>query len=572
MLIRQACLKLLVAVALASVALSTTSAFGQASATQQGISNNEVTTTQGPRSGGAKNGVAATPTPRPGDLESDVAAMKADNAAVREQFRKMEEQQKTLLEEQRALLELVQRLQRQLDGSTVAEASRTVQPLNPATTADGPAPSTAEAQLPLSIDGAPAPVASSPGQPSQEGSLKDRLGSRYDDGFILLHSSEDSKVPFLLKLNLVTQFRYLNTTAGSPTFTDHLGVSRPVDLRNDFSINRSMATFSGFVFDKRLQYNLIVWASNSTATTIVGANVGFRFSKKFTLWGGYWAVPGSRTLSYTFPYFTQPERSLADNFFRPGFTQGVWAIGEPLKGFNYHVFIGNALNTLAIPTAKIDTTLTYSGSVWWEPLGPYGPEGRSTNMYDDYYEHEKPALRIGTSYTRSREDRFSNIDTKNPENTAMHNSDGVLTFATGAFAPGVTVQEATYRMWAIDGGLKWRGLAVNGQYYFRWLNDFVADGPLPLASTFDNGGELSASYFVVPKKFMLYGRASAIYGQFADSYEYAPGFKWYPINDHRVWLVGELLRVHRSPYGSIITPYAAGLNGWAPVVQMSLNF
>ena len=35
---------------------------------------------------------------RPDDLENEVAAVKAENAAVREQLRKMEEQQKTLLE------------------------------------------------------------------------------------------------------------------------------------------------------------------------------------------------------------------------------------------------------------------------------------------------------------------------------------------------------------------------------------------------------------------------------------------------------------------------------------------
>jgi hypothetical protein len=54
--------------------------------------------------------------------------------------------------------------------------------------------------------------------------------------------------------------------------------------------------------------------------------------------------------------------------------------------------------------------------------------------------------------------------------------------------------EATDRMWAIDGGMKWRGFAINGQYYFLWLNGFEADGPLPLTSTFDHGGEFSASY------------------------------------------------------------------------------
>src|SRR4029079_15401883 len=71
-------------------------------------------------------------------------------------------------------------------------------------------------------------------------------------------------------------------------------------------------------------------------------------------------------------------------------------------------------------------------------------------------------IRLGTSYTRSREDRFSNLDQRNPENTSLYNSDGVLTFATGAFAPNVTLQEATYRMWAVDAAVKWRGLG------FKW--------------------------------------------------------------------------------------------------------
>ncbi len=35
---------------------------------------------------------------------------------------------------------------------------------------------------------------------------------------------------------------------------------------------------------------------------------------------------------------------MADNFFRPGFTQGVWLTGEPVKGLNYLAFVGNGLN------------------------------------------------------------------------------------------------------------------------------------------------------------------------------------------------------------------------------------
>src|SRR5258708_22079018 len=183
------------------------------------------------------------------------------------------------------------------------------------------------------------------------------------------------------------------------------------------------------------------------------------------------------------------ERIMDDNFFRPGITQGVVMKGQPVKGLNYLAMVGNGLNTLSIAANKIDTNLLVSGSLWWEPLGDYGEPGKSRNMYDDYFASESVRIRFGTAFTRSREDRFSNLDQSSPENTSLYNSDGVLTFSTGAFAPGVTVDKATYRMWAADAGIKWNGLAVNGQYFMRWLNDFEADGPLPLASTYDHSFE-----------------------------------------------------------------------------------
>jgi hypothetical protein len=263
---------------------------------------------------------------------------------------------------------------------------------------------------------------------------------------------------------------------------------------------------------------------------------------------------------------------MADNFFRPGFTQGIWAMGELPKHFNYLAFLGNGLNTLSISATKIDTHLVPSGSVWWEPLGDYGGTGKSRNMYDDYFSSKKVRIRIGTSFTRAREDRFSNLDTSTPENTSMYNSDGVLLFSTGAFAAGVTVDEATYKMSAIDAGIKWRGLAVNGQYYSRWVDDFHADGPLPLASTFDNGFELSAGHFVIPKKLNVFGRGSVVYGQFNNAWEYAGGFKWYFLRTERLWLSGEAMRYHKVPYSGAFTPYTAGMTGWAPMIQGVLAF
>ena len=389
---------------------------------------------------------------------------------------------------------------------------------------------------------------------------------------VLWEAPEGAKVPFLVKFNVNTQLRYLNTMSSPDTFTDHLGNVREVHARNDLTVNRAMFILAGYVFDPRLRYSFTVWTSAGAASIVVAGNIGWQFNKAFTLTAGYTGVPGSRSLVATFPFFAAIDRSMADNFFRPGFTQGVWANGEPVKGLGYLVFVGNGLNTLNISASKIDTHLLISGSTWWEPLGAYGEPGKARNMYDDYFSSDKTRIRVGTSYTRSREDRFSNLDQSSPENTSLYNSDGVLTFSTGAFAPGVTVDQATYRMWAIDGGLKRSGFSVNGQYFFRWLNDFEADGPLPLTSTFDRGFELTAGHFVVPKKLQLYARGSRVEGQFGDSSEYGGGAKWYFLPTERVWLTGEVIQVDDAPYSGAFTPYTAGMKGWTPMVQSVLAF
>ena len=425
----------------------------------------------------------------------------------------------------------------------------------------------AESPAPTAADPSAAASSSPTEQPAREGIVE-----RSQDGIVIWQTPDDAKVPFLMKFNLNTQVRYLNTTSSDDFFTDHLGVVREVNTRNDITVNRTMFILGGYVFDNRLRYSSTVWTSAGAASIVVAGTIGWQFNQAVTLTGGYTGVPGSRSLVNTFPFFTATDRSMADNFFRPGFTQGVWANGEPVKGLNYLVFVGNGLNTLNISATKIDTNLMASGSVWWEPLGDYGEPGKSRNMYDDYFASDKTRIRIGTAYTRSREDRFSNLDQSSPENTSMYNSDGVLTFSTGAFAPGVTVEQATYEMWAIDGGMKWNGLAINGQLFFRWVSDFDADGPIPLDSTYDHGFELSASYFVIPKKLAVYGRGSKVYGHFGDSWEYAGGVKWHFLPTERMWLTAELMRVEKAPYSGTFTPYTSGLTGWVPMIQAILAF
>jgi hypothetical protein len=516
-----------------------------------------------PNAGSAENKVAAdkpsADKPKGDDLKDEIDAVKAENAAVRELLRKMEEQQKTLLEQ-------VERLQKRLDGNSTTAASIAGKTLAPSTTADASGPA---ANTGLNAPPAVTNPATAPAQPAAAPQASDE---RYQDGIIIWKTPEDAKVPFLLRFNNNTQIRYLNTTNSNTTFTDHLGNVREVHTRNDITVNRSMFILGGYIWDKRVRYSVTVWTSAGASSIVVAGNIGWQFSKKLTLIGGYTGVPGSRSLVNTFPYYTATDRSMADNFFRPGFTQGLWAFGEIAKNLNYQLFVGNGLNTISISAAKIDTNLLLSGSVWWEPFGKYGEPGKSVNMYDDYFAKKKTRIRIGTSFTRSREDRFSNLDQSSPENTSLYNSDGVLTFSTGAFAPGVTVDNAMYKMWAIDGGLKYNGLAINGQYFMRWLGDFVADGPMPVKSTFDHGYELSASYFVVPKKVLLYAKSSQVFGQFGNSYEYGAGVKWHFLPTERLWLNAEILRVNKVPYSGAFTPYTAGLSGWIPMIQSIIAF
>lgn len=487
-----------------------------------------------------------------GSVQSEISGIKAENTALREQLNKVEEQQKILLD---IVNDLKQRL-----GLPATPISG-----GPSTSSQQNFAATGEKEIATSVNDTQAAK-------PESNSLRQTLENHYRDGIIISETPEGAKVPFLLRLQGTTQVRYLNTLSSQETFTDHLGATHDVHKRNDITVNRSMTVFGGYIFSKRAPYSFTIWTSAGAASIVVAGNIGWQFSKRLMLTGGYTGVPGSRSLVATFPFFTANDRTMADNFFRPGFTQGLWASGEAVKGLNYLAFVGNGLNTLSITANKIDTNLLVSGSVWWEPLGDYGPPGRSRNMYDDYFSSRKLRIRLGTAFTRSRENRFSDLDQSSPENTSIHNSDGVQAFATGAFAPGVTLQDATYKMSAIDYGIKWNGLAINGQYFMRWLSDFVADGPLPLASTFDHGGELSASYFVKPKKLMPYVRGSWVRGQFRDPYEYGAGLRWYYLPTERLWLNAEVFHINGAPYSGTFTPYTAGMTGWVPMVQAYIAF
>ena len=391
------------------------------------------------------------------------------------------------------------------------------------------------------------------------------LTPHYDEGFVLVSAPEGAQTPFRLRLNHVSQFKYTNSMDVNLTFTDHLGRVRDVIRRNDVQLTRDVFYFTGYVFDRRLDFNLIIYMSTADLTTTAAGYAGFVFHKAFALRAGFFSLPSLRAMTGTYPYFQATDRSLATNYMRPGFTQGVWANGEPLPGLNYIAMVGNSLNTLNVSAARVDYNFAYAASVWydWNKFG---------NAWNDYERHESVALRIGTAFTFAREDRLSDLSTATPENNATYMSDGTLLFETGALADGVTVSLANFYMWAIDAGIKYRGLAFNVELAQRWLNNFTADGPVPISSMYDLALDASLGYFVLPKRLDTYVRSSVVKGPFRTGWEAAVGAHWFPFNTRGVWLSAEVIRIEKSPYGSVLYVYSAGQTGWLFPAQFLLRF
>ena len=173
-------------------------------------------------------------------------------------------------------------------------------------------------------------------------------------------------MPFRLKLNHVSQFKYTNTHGGAPHLHTHLGVVKEVLRRNDIQLTRDVFYFSGYVFDRRLDFNILLYTSSATLSATAAGYVGYVFSKAFALRAGFFSLPSVRSMTGTYPFFHGTDRSMATNYMRPGFTQGVWANGELFPGFNYIAMIGNSLNTLDIAATKIDYNFAYSASVWYD--------------------------------------------------------------------------------------------------------------------------------------------------------------------------------------------------------------
>ena len=134
---------------------------------------------------------------------------------------------------------------------------------------------------------------------------------------------------------------------------------------------------------------------------------------------------------------------IADEFFRPSYTSGIFARGEIAKGLRYTVMWGDNLSQLGVDAGQLGNNMSaVSGSLVWMPTtGEFG----ATNGFGDFEGHDTVATRLGFHYTRSDEDRQEQPGTEAPDNSQIRLSDGNIVFAPGLFGPGINVTDVFYR-------------------------------------------------------------------------------------------------------------------------------
>jgi hypothetical protein len=285
----------------------------------------------------------------------DIEAVKAENAAVRELLRKMQEQQKTLLERVDRLPALTNQ---------------------PALTSP-----TSTSELSASVSEA----------------LK--KSGRYNEGIIIWQTADDVEVPFLLKINDTHPGQISQFLSADETFTDHLAMS---------SISNVAMTFARQPLDvhsRRLHlqqesgpYCLTVWTIRRIRLDRRRREHRLAIQQILHAHRRLHGCSGSRSLVNTFPYWTQMDRSMGDNFFRPpspracgrpGTADETELSGVPATASQYPEYLGTRRS---IPHCLLPAVC---GGNRWATAGY--PAKSSTS--DDYFAEKKVRIRIGTSYT-----------------------------------------------------------------------------------------------------------------------------------------------------------------------------
>jgi len=480
--------------------------------------------------------------------------------------------------EREELLKLIRSLQERLD-KLEASQTPTAQPANA-----NAAPSTVPvaASAPTAAESPETTVSPEPeAAPPKQDDDQNKFDGRYTPnlGFKVANTEYGD-----MNVSIYTYVRYLNQRGLDATYTDAFGITKNVQQRQDIQLLKLQIKFLGWILNPKMRYFLYAWTSNANqgqgAQVVLAGNLQYTFNKYFTLGGGIRSLPGTRSVEGNFPFWLSVDsRHIADEFMRPSYTSGIWATGNFTDRLKYQAMLGNNMSTLGVPASRLDNGLnTFSGALIWFPTGDF-ERGFSGQGWGDFEHRDKFSTRLAVHFSRSNENRESQPDSEQFENTQLRLSDGTVIFTPNLFAPGVTITDARYRMTTVDGGFKYRGFSLEGEYFWRWLDNFKFQDAVNQETLqripsrlFDHSFQIQGSAMVIPKSLQAYIGFSKIFGQFGQPRDFRFGTNFFPFKNKVVRWNTEVLYLYKSPVGYTSVPFPVGGRGWVFHTNMELAF
>jgi hypothetical protein len=367
-----------------------------------------------------------------------------------------------------------------------------------------------------------------------------------------------------MSISIYTYVRYLNQLASDPTYTNYFGQTSTIDRRQEVQILKVQIKFLGWLFSPKFRYFLYAWSSNANqglgAQVVLAGNLNYTFNKYFTLSGGITSLPGVRSTEGNFPFWLNVDnRMMADEFMRPSYTSGVWAKGDIAEGLRYQVMLGNNLSTLGVSSAQLNPHLdTLATALVWMPTTHEFGLG-----FGDFENHQEVATRFALHYTHSTEDKQSQPNTDAFENTQIRLADGSIVFTPDLFGPGIVVNELRYQMADVDAGIKYHGMALEGEYYWRKLDRFEGPGTGTIPNLYARGFQLQASAMAIQQRLQLYAAGSRVAGgQYGTPWDARVGVNFFPFKNRVFRWNTQAMYLYKSPVGYTSLTYNVGSTGW----------
>lgn len=327
------------------------------------------------------------------------------------------------------------------------------------------------------------------------------ITSGYDNGFFIRNApkspGDDS---FLMKIRSWQQFRhtFLDSDSSGPD-------------QNDFEFERLRLTFGGHAWTPHFKYFIQLDAGSDQAESVsmLDYYMSYDLADAIDLEPGdtvirvgKWKMPFNRSRAGAGWKMQLVDRSLASVIFDINRSLGIGVFNKYRVGgrpVNTELAIHNGFKTggfRPVRANELDRNFAVSGRVYSDVIGEWGKDGEvDLNM------HECPAVRIGAGFALTQVDI---------EGLREFQRQRVIdSGATLASLLPASVSDYDVAMYSVDANLKYQGLSVLTEYYFRQMTGFE-NTAIPTLN--DHGFMVQAGWFLIAERLELAARWSRIVG------------------------------------------------------------